>query len=102
MSQPIASVSLFGAPVPRTTLPRDGEETKLLISQAGEVHNYWSQSDEVLDWASPAEEHRVPLGLAGLDRSGAETYTDHAIEISDHFGYLDAEKGCFDAVVDDW
>jgi pimeloyl-ACP methyl ester carboxylesterase len=100
--QPVTAVSLLGAGVSRDRFSTGEGFASAIESQVDQLDNYWSRTDEVLDWAFPDGTGDTALGSAGLDRAGPELYTDHLVDIETHGAYVDAEQGCLGAVVDAW
>jgi len=104
LSGSVASVSLLGGAVPRTSLASDGRYGPAVAATDAPVANYHSRNDRVLDWVYRLSDGTRAVGYDGLsdDATAPEGYTDVDVSatVPDHRSYYEPGEGCLPAVAD--
>lgn len=103
-TSPLASVSLLGGAVPRTSLASDGRYGPAVAATDAPVGNYHSRNDRVLDWVYRLSDGTRAVGYDGLPDGATppDGYTDVDVSgtVADHRSYYEPGEGCLPAVVD--
>lgn len=103
-ADPVDSVALLGGAVVRSAVTVDGEFGSAIADGADEVHNYYSQSDAIIDHLFELGNGKEGIGAEGA-KAGVETpdnYDDFDVTdtVKGHCIYFKPENGCMDRVVD--
>ena len=103
-SSPLASVSLLGGAVPRTSLASDGRYGPAVAGTDAPVVNYHSRNDRVLDWVYRLSDGTRAVGYDGLPDGATppDGYTDVDVSetVADHRSYYEPGEGCLPTVAD--
>ncbi|WP_336000523.1 DUF726 domain-containing protein [Halorientalis halophila] len=104
---PVESLTMLGAAIPRDAVTVDGEFGEAIANGAGQVTNYYSDGDDILDWIYEIGELGTEAVGAYGPPEGAETpdnYYDVDVndEIDGHCIYYKPEEGIVDQVVENF
>ncbi|AGB16339.1 hypothetical protein Halru_1738 [Halovivax ruber XH-70] len=95
----LASLSLLGGAADDESVSMEGTYGPDIEAAVGDVHNYWMEDDEILNWAYGTAELGDAVGNDGCDGTPPSNYTDHNVAyVPSHFDYAAAD-GCIHEVV---
>ncbi|WP_418286251.1 alpha/beta fold hydrolase [Halorubrum sp. DTA46] len=100
----VASLSLLGGAIPRTSVTRGGRYGPAIAAVSGPVGNFHSANDRVLGWVYRASDRTRAVGHGGIGDAGDAPagYADIDVTdlVADHYSYFHPEDGCMPRVVE--
>ncbi len=99
----LESVTVLGGTVPSNSVAADGRYGDAVRDVTGELHNYWTTTDDTLRYYYRLAEGENSVGGTGANGRTPDNYTDHRVDhVTDHFSFYIPERGCMDEVVADF
>lgn len=99
----IDSLALMGGAVQNDTVALGGEYGPACESLLGELDNFYKSNDQALNGLFTVAGGNPAIGQAGITGTAPDNYEQHQVDYVDaHDYYWSYEKGCIEAVVDEW
>jgi hypothetical protein len=99
----IDSLALMGGAVQNDTISLEGKYGPSCEAILGELDNFYKTDDSALDAMFTVAGGNQAAGRTGINGTPPANYEGHQVNYVDaHDFYWSYEKGCIDAVVDEW
>ncbi|MDY6780531.1 MAG: DUF726 domain-containing protein [Halobacteria archaeon] len=100
--EPVRSASVLGGTVRCDSVSVDRRYGKAVERATEEFHNYWSENDRTLRSLYRFTEGEGAVGGEGGYGETPRNYTDHKVDVADHFSYYVPGRGCIEEVVSEF